>query len=190
MDLNQYVKDAIRTESQVETINADYDCLVAIMKTFVAAGNMLDDFKKNIFYGKPIDQYKWDAFHEMVIDESANINKSVDSIISNKAPVNVDPRLLHALIGIATESTELIEAILTSFAYNEPIDNVNVREEMFDLLWYILIGHDAMDYDVESTLNMGFEKLRKRYPEKFTVENAINRDLAAEREILESHSPS
>lgn len=185
--LKKYVQDAIRTESQIETVTADYDSLVAIMKTFVAAGNMLDDFKKNIFYGKPIDQDKWDIMLRMATSEAHHITADVDKIELKKKPIKIDPRLLHALIGIATESTELIEAILTSFTLNKPIDQVNVLEEMGDIFWYSAIAIDATNGNWDQILETNIAKLKHRYPDKFTSENAINRDLVAEREILEKN---
>jgi hypothetical protein len=40
-------------------------------------------------------------------------------------------------------------------------------------------------WDIEKTAIINIEKLKARYPEKFTSENAINRDLKTERYILE-----
>lgn len=48
-----------------------------------------------------------------------------------------EPRLMHAAIGIMTETVELLLA-----AYNE--DRVNTKEEIGDILWYLAIGCDEM----------------------------------------------
>jgi NTP pyrophosphatase (non-canonical NTP hydrolase) len=186
--LKQYVADAIRTESHISRVQSDIPTLIVAMQAYVAAGNMLDDIKKNVFYGKEINPEKWSyQLQELKLAEQKIPAVLVEQSV---AGIDINPRLFHAIIGIATESTELVEAVLKSIETGIDIDNVNVKEEMFDLLWYILIGHDALGSDMEATLDMGFEKLRKRYPEKFTVDNAIHRDLVAEREILESHSSS
>lgn len=39
--------------------------------------------------------------------------------------------------------------------------------------------------DIHQALFKNIEKLKARYPEKFTTENALNRDLEKERDILE-----
>lgn len=184
MDLKQYITEAIRTESQLEVINTDVNKLMNVMQLFAAAGNMLDALKKNIFYNKEINQQNWTS-NLVAIEQIAKAGLT-DSP-TTATTLEIDPRLFHALIGFATESTELIEAIIKALLNDTDIDHVNVREEFFDLMWYLLIGHDALNQDMEGTLIMGFEKLRKRYPDKFTTNNAINRDPKTEREILESH---
>lgn len=185
MDLKQYVNDAIRTESTIPVINTDSIDLLRIMEVYVAAGNMLDAIKKNIFYNKEINPEQWDSNLNTVA--SINVFESKHFNLKDSNRLNLDPRLFHAIIGIATESTELVEAIITAIQTGNDIDHVNVREEMFDLMWYILIGHDALNQDMEKTLEMGFEKLRRRYPEKFTQECANNRNIEEERQILESY---
>lgn len=43
----------------------------------------------------------------------------------------------------------------------------------------------ACGYTLEQAMERNIEKLRKRYPEKFTAEAALNRDLDGERAVLE-----
>lgn len=92
---------------------------------------------------------------------------------------------LHMVVGIATEAGELLDAYKKNFAYGKPIDIVNVAEEIGDLFWYIFNLCNMLDIDPERIMDMCIEKLRARYPEKFTQENALNRDLEKERKILE-----
>ncbi len=182
-DLKQYVQDAIRTESKIEVVSTEYNNLLGAMQIFVAAGNMLDALKKNIFYGKEINQDGWDTN----LDTISKISASVDMISDGEdhTPLIIDPRLFHALVGIATESTELIEAIIKAIQSNTDIDHVNVLEELGDIFWYTAIAVDTTGADWNSILDTNIAKLKKRYPEKFTVESAITRDLDGEREILE-----
>jgi hypothetical protein len=62
---------------------------------------------------------------------------------------------------------------------------VNLLEEFGDLAWYQAIGIDEAGGSLDKVLDRVIAKLRARYPEKFTSENAINRDLVKERAILE-----
>ncbi len=94
-------------------------------------------------------------------------------------------RQLHAAIGIATESGELLDAFKKAFFYGEKLDRANVLEEVGDLLWYSALLLDAMGSDFESVSATVIEKLRKRFPQKFEQVQAAIRDLKAERKILE-----
>lgn len=184
MDLKQYITDAIRTESTIPVIITDSIDLLYIMEVFVAAGNMLDAIKKNIFYDKDINAEQWDSnlntITSMDVFESKHFN------LKDSSKLNLDPRLFHAIIGIATESTELVEAVIKAINTGNDIDHVNVREELGDLNWYQAIAIDASNANWEDILNKNIAKLKHRYPEKFTSDKAINRDLSTERAILES----
>jgi hypothetical protein len=44
-----------------------------------------------------------------------------------------------------------------------------------------------LNIDLEEMLQRNIDKLKARYPEKFTQENALNRNLDVERQILEGN---
>ena len=96
---------------------------------------------------------------------------------------------LHMAIGAATEAGELLDIYKKAFAYNKPIDKTNIAEELGDLLWYTVNLMRMLNFDPEGIMGTNVKKLRIRYPEKFTEEKAINRDLDAEREVLEHVDP-
>lgn len=100
------------------------------------------------------------------------------------SPENV--RLLHAAIGMCTESGEFIDQLKKHIFYGKPLDKVNLKEEIGDQLWYIGIALDVLDSDFDTEQRKNIAKLQARYPSKFSEESAINRDLDKEREILES----
>jgi NTP pyrophosphatase (non-canonical NTP hydrolase) len=95
-------------------------------------------------------------------------------------------RLLHAGMGMCTESGEFLDTLKKHIFYGKAIDEVNLMEEVGDLLWYCAVALDELGYSFEECQKINIAKLRKRYGEKFTSEQAINRDLGTEREILES----
>lgn len=191
MTLQQYVKDATATESLLtKPINVDIQRFLTLLNLFIATGNLLDVIKKDTFYGLPTDLVKLEMRKQRIIDNEARIEAAAIQIITQpgnnpQSLTNVDSRLTHAIIGMSTEAVELCEALVASINSGNPIDNVNVCEEMFDAMWYILIGHDAMDVDPNQTLERGFNKLRLRYPDKFRHDQAHNRDITAERSVLE-----
>lgn len=187
MDLAQYQEQAIRTESRINNITVNFTAFKGFVEAYVAVGNIIDAYKKNLFYSREMNS---DAIN-------AHANRAVHSITTairefnsdDQQPpgmIHINPRMFHAMVGVCTESVELAEALLKVMD-GVPQDDVNIQEEFFDVLWYVLVGHDVMQKDMNATLQMGFAKLQKRFPEKFTNEAAINRDVAAERTIMEEH---
>lgn len=103
-------------------------------------------------------------------------------------------RLQHAVTGLHTEAAELSDAIKKHVYYNKEIDAVNIKEEIGDVFWYAWLALDELarlyGFEPEEVLETNLNKLRARYPEKFTEDAAVNRDLETERVILESGSSS
>lgn len=93
--------------------------------------------------------------------------------------------LLHCAIGVATESGELLDQFKKHIFYGKPLDVVNVGEELADKLWYIVNLCRLLNLDPEQLMQNNIDKLRVRFPDKFTMENALNRNLEAERKELE-----
>lgn len=93
--------------------------------------------------------------------------------------------LLHYALGIVTEAGEIADALKKSLIYGKPLDRVNLIEEIGDLQWYQARMLDALGSSFEEARDRNIAKLRKRYPDGFTEEDALVRDLEAERAELE-----
>lgn len=93
--------------------------------------------------------------------------------------------ILHALMGITTECGELMDALKKHLIYGKPIDFTNLLEEHGDLQWYLALLAYTCDFTFEIAQERNIEKLRARFPEKFTEFDALNRNLEKERKILE-----
>lgn len=98
----------------------------------------------------------------------------------------VSPRVLHSAMGCVTEAGELMDAVKKSVFYGKVLDTVNIREEAGDILWYLAILFDELGTDFETEMERVINKLRVRFPDKFTEEAAEVRDLTAERKVLEA----
>lgn len=189
MTLPEYIQQATRTETTITHIAVDTGTLINIMAIYNAAGNMLDQYKKQVFYNKDIDTDNQQLlineikFYVAQLETDGGLNR-----INSIPPAFMDPRIFHGIIGLATESAELVEAIVKSLLTNNPLDKVNVQEELGDINWYVSVLVDALGADWENILNTNIKKLKARYPNKFTSENAINRNLEVERKILEENS--
>lgn len=101
-------------------------------------------------------------------------------------------RLLHAGMGLATESGEFLDALKKAIFYGKQLDGVNLQEEIGDLCWYLAVAIDALAYMLPpgqhkawaDILQQNVDKLRARFPERFTEEHAQVRDLDTERKAL------
>lgn len=186
MNPKQYVKDAIRTESIVSPILVnDRFVFQAVVDMFVACATLLDQYKKNIYYHKPINEDKWFGAINAMHGAIHKIQQSNPNEQENIDTLDIDSRILHAIIGIATESGELMEAVRANLGVHDKLDNVNLQEEVGDLNWYEAILIDALGADWDDIREKNIAKLKARYPNKFDPEDAINRNLKAERKILE-----
>ncbi len=95
-------------------------------------------------------------------------------------------KLLHGVIGLSTESGELLDALKKHVYYGQPLDEVNLKEEMGDVMWYFAILLRELGLDFENVLDKNIEKLRSRYGGQFDQKKAEKRNLKLERKILES----
>jgi NTP pyrophosphatase (non-canonical NTP hydrolase) len=95
-------------------------------------------------------------------------------------------RLLHAAMGKVTEAGEFIDVMKKYIMYGKPIDTTNLKEEIGDGQWYDGIACDALGTDFDTEQRRNINKLESRYPEKFSFDKAVNRDLELERKVLES----
>ena len=184
MDLKQYITNAIRTESQIDEIVVNEMLLTSTIQILIAMGNVLDQIKKHAFYQKPYDLDAIYTHFAVASDSLLTLNTLSDvEILHDERPIPVDTRIFHSVVGIATESTELLEAM---DLYDPNLDYTNLLEEFGDIDWYKAIGVDTIGGDWEDILTKNIAKLKARFPDKFTSTDAINRDLDTEREILDT----
>lgn len=192
MDNKTFKQNALRTESMdMERITARLEyppvACALISQLSILASNLrdLDEIKKYLFYGK--ESHFLTGFEKTKYPLLSNVlPMTVGTMIEqseNLCQKDVT-RLLHGVIGIATEAGELIEALF-KVMNGRPADAVNFMEEISDVNWYEAIIADTLNFEIDDANARVIEKLKKRFPEKFTEAHAINRDLQAERATLE-----
>lgn len=182
MDYEKYIKDATRTESVVDEVSVSQDLLVDSIKLFILSAQRIDLLKRKIFYNKDITESQ---ISELSGEIQALSKKEHN--LSEVDSVEVNARILHASLGFATEAGEILEALMESLN-GKAFDEVNFMEELGDMNWYQAIALDETKLNFEQILKKNIEKLKKRFPEKFSEEKAIKRDLVSERKALESNS--
>ncbi|WKZ86275.1 hypothetical protein N5B55_04815 [Ralstonia pickettii] len=204
MNFKEYQRQAVLTESVPASINFGTVSLHAALSLAIANAQMMDLVKRAIFYGQAIDK---DAMLKNLSsqlqvldflgthtnegnladpnDKALFVGDALPPALAGAKLSNVNVRLLHAAVGIFTEGGEALEVILKQLETGE-FDPVNWGEEIGgDVSWYQAVGHDAAGTDEEVEREKNIAKLRKRYPDKFNHHDAVNRDLAGERAILE-----
>jgi hypothetical protein len=181
MNNQEYVAGALRTEAPItpDMVGRFLQpgtvvLLREAMLKCIEEGNNLDLLKRHLFYGKTI-----------FLPESDRLAPSIADRLRNPKTI----RLLHAAIGFATEAAETLKALHDYIYTEEGLDVVNLVEEKGDRFWYEAIEADALGVTFEDAMRINNHKLRTRFPDKFTQDQALTRDLISEREILESKQP-
>lgn len=187
MNVNDYIGQALRSETPVERLVGDHTFTCLGLETMIAAAALADLFKKQLVYAKAIDREKFlDAFDRVA--DCARLG-----VLYGKCEVNealaFQPRLTHAALGGFGEYGELLEALLINGDDGTPLDMINVAEEIGDVQWYQAVAMDEVQeingVTADDILTANIEKLRVRYPDKFTVDASDNRCVDAERVSLE-----
>lgn len=149
----------------------DSDDLEQVLNEFIEVGNRLDRVKKALMYGRD---------YAYVPDETVLLVEHPCSIPSEQAQ-----RLIHAMLGMATEGVEMIELVHAFFVNSVSLDIVAMQEEFGDAEWYRALFLDAVGQSHEANLMQNDAKLELRFGKTFTEDAANNRDLDAERRALE-----
>lgn len=149
----------------------DIEDFFEVLDEFIDAGNRLDRVKKALMYGRDYTYLADGRVHK--VDEAT-------PIIPER-----DQRICHAILGIATEGVELVEAMRDYFQKDKPFDDVNLQEEAGDVAWYRAFLLSELNQTHIENIEQNDCKLERRYGKTFT-ENAANvRNLEAERKALE-----
>lgn len=127
-----------------------------------------------------IDTFIDDALRTKSVRNPVNYDYSVG--IESYLRVN---DLTHAAMGLSTEANEFLDVLKKHLFYGKELDIVNLKEELGDILWYMAIAMKALDTSFEDEMHRVIQKLKKRYTNKYSDDNAINRDLEGERKVLE-----
>lgn len=145
------------------------ETLMTELEAVQASCVRIDAIKKKLFYGN----------HSSAKD----VRSEIVSGLGN----NNELRMLHGLLGLLTETSEMIEGMhltLDQEMLMNP-DYINVSEEIGDILWYASILCNASGSSMDEAMRRNLAKLGKRFGAKFTSERALNRDIDGERDTLE-----
>lgn len=83
--------------------------------------------------------------------------------------------LVHASLGLATETGEFTTEVKRIARYGKPCSadmRIHMLEELGDVMWYIALACEALQSNMEEIAVANIQKLRLRFPEKFSNEAA------------------
>lgn len=184
-----FTVDALSTESIAETFTVNKQTFLATLKAAIAAAQLLDQFKRLVYYRTEFDRAKVEHYAAELRKQADVLDQTTDWIVQGpREDITIDTRIMHGVIGTATEAGELLEAVLEQLETGS-MDSVNLKEEIGDVQWYQHILANAAGTDIDECLAAVVKKLkdkkRGRYADGYTDQAAVERDVDAERTILE-----
>ncbi|MBE6115186.1 MAG: nucleotide pyrophosphohydrolase [Erysipelotrichaceae bacterium] len=85
--------------------------------------------------------------------------------------------LINGVMGLCGESGEVIDLVKKHLAQGHELDKEKMAKELGDVAWYLAETAWAIGYDLEDILVMNIEKLKRRYPDGFSCEKSVKRDI-------------
>ncbi len=80
--------------------------------------------------------------------------------------------MIHAVLGIAGEAGELVDAIKKNVIYNKELDITNIIEELGDIEFYMEQLRQRLGITRNETLEANMSKLAKRYKGVYSDDKA------------------
>lgn len=82
---------------------------------------------------------------------------------------------LNMACGVAGEGGEIVDVIKKAMFQGHHLDVEHLKEEIGDILYYITNLATLYGLDMEECLQINYDKLLKRFPNGFSVEDSILR---------------
>ena len=84
--------------------------------------------------------------------------------------------LINGVMGLCGEAGEAIDIVKKHLAQGHELDREHLIKELGDIAWYLAETATALDVSLEEVLQGNIKKLKKRYPEGFSVQDSMERD--------------
>ena len=123
--------------------------------------------------------------HEAPFDLE-NIELTARFVIGKFSPHHDVPRQLFLMFerDLVRSSGRLVDALKKSVFYGRHLDMVKMKEDLTIVICNIIKSCNAFGIDYEDMKAKNIDKLRARYPDKFTESDALERDLDNEKKAL------
>lgn len=110
-----------------------------------------------------------------------------ESMIEEIDPT-LNTRLIHSALGLQSESGEIADTLKKHIYYHQELDKPNLKEELGDVLWYVALMCNTLEFSLEDVMDSNIRKLQKRFPDQFDTElvKEENRDRESEASCMTS----
>lgn len=159
MNLNDYQSLAQRTAMEMNS---------SVLERFMIFTELCEYLDVATELAKKLDKVKRKVFYNSEKLEAVGVVK-VDDVSGNML------KFIHGLTIVLGEVEELRTG---------KDDSLNLKEELGDMLWGLNEMVTASGYTLEEVAEANIRKLSARYPDKYSDEQALNRDLDKEKEAL------
>lgn len=80
--------------------------------------------------------------------------------------------ILDGCLGLAGEVGEFVDLVKKWIFHEHAIDEEHLKKELGDVCWYIALICFCFGWDLQEILDLNIQKLEKRYPEGFDVDQS------------------
>jgi len=117
-----------------------------------------------------------EADTEVINKNGMNVNEyqKLAMRTSNKE-LSQDEHFLNGVLGLVGESGEIADLVKKNRMQGHPLNIEHITKELGDVCWYIAETATAIGVDLGTVMRLNIEKLKKRYPSGFSVENSMHR---------------
>lgn len=98
------------------------------------------------------------------------------NVSRNKKYPDMKQALQDGALGLNGEAGEVADIVKKHVYHGHDLDKQHLIEELGDTLWYISIIAASVGVSLSDVATQNVEKLVRRYPEGFTIEQSINRE--------------
>lgn len=143
-----------------------YDENVNKMNVAEEIGDML------YFFARIID--------ELDFEKRKELEDGLDKLATDKPKFDGNPSELDLVLAINTRVSGVYAALCTN-------EGPMVARALNDLMYNIKIFTDMLETTPQKLMEANLAKLKERYPEDFSNEKAVNRDLESEAKTVEKN---
>lgn len=108
----------------------------------------------------------------MTLNEYQNLAQRT----SNPA-LTQEEHLLNAMLGLAGETGECCDLVKKGLYQDGREIRDKLFDELSDVMWYIAEAAVAMGFDMDDIAEHNIAKLRRRYPEGFSADRSLHREV-------------
>jgi len=113
-----------------------------------------------------------------IIGREYNLPLPKDATCSMENPFEI-------ILSVIKIAIKMLDFLKKKLYYNKPINEDMLIQYYNEISSLLIVYANISDINISDGLDININKLKARYPDKFSSERAINRDLIVERDILQ-----